>query len=128
VLPTFFSFWEKEMARTNLGSMSVEALLKLRDDIGKVLSQRAVQLEEQLSRLGGEAASARGRGSAMKGRKVPIKYRDKEGNTWAGRGAQPVWLRENLKAGAKLEDFAVQKVAGSRKASPRKTKKRRRKK
>ena len=117
-----------EMARTNFGSMSVEALLKLRDDVGKVLSQKAVQLEEQLSRLGGEAASARGRGSAMKGRKVPIKYRDKEGNTWAGRGAQPVWLREKLKAGAKLEDFAVQKIAGSRKASPRKTKKRRRKK
>jgi hypothetical protein len=117
-----------EMARTNLGSMSVEALLKLRDDVGKVLSQKAVQLEEQLSRLGGEAASARGRGSAMKGRKVPIKYRDKEGNTWAGRGAQPVWLREKLKAGAKLEDFAVQKAAASRKASSRKTKKRRRKK
>ena len=44
------------MARTNLGSMSVEALLKLRDDVGKVLSQKAVQLEEQLSRLGGEVA------------------------------------------------------------------------
>ena len=118
------------MARTpSLSSMSVEALLKLRDDVGKVLSQKAVQLEEQLSKLGGEVGSGRrGRGSAMKGRKVPIKYRDKEGNTWAGQGAQPVWLRENLKAGAKLEDFAVQKVAGSRKASPRKTKKRRRKK
>ena len=117
------------MARTpSLSSMSVEALLKLRDDVGKVLNQKAVQLEEQLWGLGGEAASARGRRSAMKGRKVPIKYRDKEGNTWAGRGAQPVWLREKLKAGAKLEDFAVQKVAGSRKASPRKTKKRRRKK
>ena len=116
------------MLRTNLGSMSVEELLKLRDDVGKVLSQKAVQLEEQLSRLGGEAASARGRGSAMKGRKVPIKYRDKEGNTWAGRGAQPVWLREKLKAGAKLEDFAVQKTVVSRTASPRKTKKRRRKK
>ena len=38
----------------------------------------------------------------MKGRKVRVKYRDKEGNTWAGRGAQPVWLREKLKAGAKL--------------------------
>jgi hypothetical protein len=123
-----FSFGEMEMPRTNLGSMSVEELLKLRDDVGKVLSQKAVQLEEQLSRLGGEAASARGQRSAMKGRKVPIKYRDKEGNTWAGRGAQPVWLREKLKAGAKLEDFAVQKTAGSRKASPRKTKKRRRKK
>ena len=44
-----------EMARTSLSSMSVEALLKLRDDVGKVLSQKAVQLEEQLSKLGGEA-------------------------------------------------------------------------
>jgi DNA-binding protein H-NS len=116
-----------EMARTNLGSMSVEALLKLREDVGKALSQRAVQLEAQLSKLGGEGGR-RGRGSAMKGKKVPIKYRDKAGNTWAGRGAQPVWLREKLKAGGKLEDFAVQKTAASRKASPRKAKKRRRKK
>jgi DNA-binding protein H-NS len=123
------TFQEVEMARTaSLSSMSVEDLLKLRDDVGKVLSQKAVQLEQQLSKLGGEAGSGRrGRGSAMKGRKVPIKYRDKEGNTWAGRGAQPVWLREKLKAGAKLEDFVVQKTAVSRKASPRKAKKRRKK-
>ena len=39
-----------------------------------------------------------------------------------GRGAQPVWLRDKLKAGAKLEDFAVHKGVGSRK----KSKKRRR--
>jgi DNA-binding protein H-NS len=118
------------MARTaSLSSMSVDALLKLREDVGKVLSQKAVQLEQQLSKLGGEVGSGRrGRGSAMKGRKVPAKYRDKEGNTWAGRGAQPVWLREKLKAGAKLEDFAVQNAAVSRKASPKKAKKRRRKK
>jgi hypothetical protein len=64
----------------------------------------------------------------MKGRKVPIKYRDKEGNTWAGRGAHPVWLREKIKAGAKLDDFAVEKTAAGRSASPRKTKKRRGKK
>jgi DNA-binding protein H-NS len=109
--------------------MSVEELLKLRDDVGKMLSQKAVELEEQLSILGGEVGSGRrGRRSAMKGRKVAIKYRDKEGNAWAGRGAQPVWLREKLKAGAKLENFAVQQTAASRKASPRNTKKRRRKK
>ena len=49
------------MARTpSLASMSVEALLKLRDDVGKVLSQKAVQLEEQLSKLGGEVGSGRG--------------------------------------------------------------------
>jgi H-NS histone family len=118
-----------EMPRApSLSSMSVDALLKLRDDIGKVLSQRAVQLEEQLSKLGGEVGGGRrGRGSAMKGRKVPIKYRDKAGNTWAGRGAQPVWLREKLKAGAKLEDFAVQKTAASGKSSMRKARKRRKK-
>jgi len=114
------------MARTSLSSMSVEALLKLRDDVGKVLSQKAVQLEDQLSKLGSEGGR-RGRGSGLKGKKVPAKYRDKAGNTWAGRGAQPVWLREKLKAGAKLEDFAVQKTAASRKSSPRKARKRRKK-
>src|SRR5262249_151880 len=112
-----------------LVSMSVDELLKLRDEVGKVLGQKAVQLEEQLSMLGGEVGNGRrGRGSAMKGRKVAVKYRDKEGNTWAGRGAQPVCLREKLKAGRNLEDFAVQQAAASRKVSSRKTKKRRRKK
>jgi DNA-binding protein H-NS len=114
------------MPRTNLASMSAEALLKLRDDIGKVLGQKAVQLEAQLSKLGGEIGG--GRRSGLKGTKVPVKYRDKQGNTWAGRGAQPVWLREKLKAGAKLEDFAVQKTAAaSRKASPRKARRPRKK-
>ena len=115
------------MARTNLGSMSVDALLKLRDDVGTALSRRADELKNQLSRLGGEIGpQRRGRRSSLKGRKAAIKYRDRSGNTWAGRGAQPVWLREKLKAGAKLEDFAVQKTAASRKVSARKSKKRRR--
>lgn len=117
------------MPRLNLASMSVDSLLELRDDIGKVLSHKARELQGQLSRLGGEIGNGkRGRPGALKGRKIPIKYRDKSGNTWAGRGAQPVWLREKLKAGAKLEDFAVQKTAAANKAPARKTKKRRRKK
>jgi DNA-binding protein H-NS len=118
------------MARMQgLGSRSVEELLKLRDDVGRVLGQKAVELEKQLSMLGSEVGTGRRDGrSPMRGRKVAVKYRDKEGNTWAGRGAQPVWLREKLKAGAKLEDFAVAKTAPARKASPRKAKKRRRKK
>jgi DNA-binding protein H-NS len=116
-----------EMAKTNLASMSVDALLKLRGDIEKTLSRKAAQLKEQLSRLGDEAGGyKKGRGSSLRGRKVAIKYRDKSGNTWAGRGAQPIWLREKLKAGAKLGDFAIQKTVASRKASPRKSKKRRR--
>ena len=115
------------MAKINIASMSVDELLKLRDDIGKTLSSKAAELRDQLSRLGVEADhKTRGRGSSLRGRKVAIKYRDKSGNTWAGRGAQPVWLREKLKAGAKLEDFAVQKTMASRKVAPRKSKKRRR--
>jgi hypothetical protein len=106
--------------------MSVDALLKLRDDIGKALTRKAGELQDQLSRMGGEIGpSRRGRRGSLKGRKVAIKYRDKSGNTWAGRGATPIWLREKLKAGAKLEDFAVHKSGASRKASPKKSKKRR---
>ena len=102
--------------------MTVEALLELRDEIGAVLSQKTNELKDQLLRLGADVGiGRRGRGSILKGQKVPIKYRDRSGNTWAGRGAQPVWLREKLKEGAKLEDFAVQRVAASRKTSPRKT-------
>jgi DNA-binding protein H-NS len=112
------------MPKINLASMAVDALLKLRDDVGAALSRKAKELEGQLSRLGHETRKT-GRGSALKGRKVAVKYRDRSGNTWAGRGAQPVWLREKLKAGAKLEDFAVHKSVASRKPSPKKSKKRR---
>jgi len=97
------------MRLPNLRSVSVDSLLKLRDEVEKVLSRRAKELHDQLSRLGG-APALRGGGSSLKGRKVPVKFRDRSGNTWAGRGAQPVWLREKLKAGAKLEDFAVHKA------------------
>ncbi len=104
------------MPKLNLASMSVNALLKLREDIEKALTSRAQELRDQLATLGYS------RGSSLKGRKVAVKYCDKSGNTWAGRGAQPGWLREKLKAGAKLEDFAVNKTVSHRKG----TKKRRR--
>jgi len=111
------------MPKPNLANMSVDALLKLRTDVGEALSRRAKELESQLSRLGGEIGSrGKTRTSSLKGRKVAVKYRDKSGNTWAGRGAQPTWLRDKLKAGAKLEDFVVNKMGTAK----RKSKKRRR--
>src|SRR5262249_11421043 len=99
------------MPKPNLGSASVDALLQLRDEIAEVLTHRAALLREELSKLGQQIGSiGKVRGSSLKGREVAVKYRDRSGNTWAGRGAQPVWLREKLKAGAKLEDFAVHKT------------------
>jgi DNA-binding protein H-NS len=92
------------MPKPNLSAMSVEALLKLRDDIEKTLSSRAAQLRTELSKLAGHSKSA---AHPLKGRKAPVKYRDRAGNTWAGRGAKPRWLVAKLKAGAKLKDFEV---------------------
>jgi DNA-binding protein H-NS len=104
------------MAKTNLGSMSVEQLLQLRDDVGKELNRKTVVLRSQLARLGGEIAPGRGRGgSVLRGKKVPPKYRDRSGNTWAGRGAKPRWLVAAIKEGKKLKDFAVEKPTPGRK-------------
>ena len=105
------------MARQDLASMSVEALLKLRDDIGSILSRKADDLKQQLSRLGDNGSwvssgRAAGRGRrTLKGRKVPPKYRDNAGNIWSGRGAQPRWMTAAIKAGAKREDFLIDKSA-----------------
>jgi DNA-binding protein H-NS len=104
------------MPKTKLGSMSVEQLLQLRDDVGKDLNRKSTELQRQLARLGGEIASSRGRGGSLKGKKVPPKYRDRAGNTWAGRGAKPRWLVAAIKEGKKLEDFAIEKTARKRRA------------
>jgi DNA-binding protein H-NS len=113
------------MAMVNLTRMDVAALLKLRGEIDRQLSTRRQQLEKQLSHLGvrqgGPGQGRRGRVSSLKGRKAPIKYRDKSGNVWAGRGAQPKWLTAAIKAGAKRDDFLVDKSA--RKAAKKKTRK-----
>jgi DNA-binding protein H-NS len=102
------------MPKTNLGSMSVDQLLQLREDIAEELNRKSTELQSQLARLGGEIAS--GRGSSQKGKKVPPKYRDRAGNTWAGRGAKPRWLAAAIKEGKKLQDFAIEKTARKRRA------------
>jgi DNA-binding protein H-NS len=102
------------MPAINLRGMDVEALLTLRGEIDKRLSEKRSELEKQLSRLGAEGGAS-SRGSVMKGRKVPPKYRGPGGETWAGRGARPRWLAALLKQGRKIEDFAIDKAAAARK-------------
>ena len=65
------------MAAMNLKGMDVDALLALRADIDKRLSQKRGELEKQLSRLStesghaaGNSRTAFGRRSALKGRTV----------------------------------------------------------
>ena len=100
------------MPTRNLSSMSVDALLKLKADIEKTLTSRAVQLRKELSKLRhGDVSKLRslvGR-SPLKGRKAPIKYRDRSGNTWAGRGQKPRWLVAAIRKGKKIDQFLIKK-------------------
>jgi DNA-binding protein H-NS len=93
------------MPQPNLSAMSVDALLKLRDDINKVLDRKVIELRSQLSMLGHQTE----RGSRLKGKKVPPKYRSRSGETWAGRGARPRWLVAALKKGKKVEHFLIKR-------------------
>lgn len=55
-----------------------------------------------------DLATTRKAGSSTKGNPVAIKYRNTAtGDTWTGRGLTPKWLKEQMDAGKKLEDFAV---------------------
>src|SRR6516164_2253237 len=77
------------MAKINLSRMSVEALMDLRKQVDEALHERRAEIERQLAALAGGRRVVGGGGSALKGRKVPPKYRSPSGETWAGRGAKP---------------------------------------
>jgi DNA-binding protein H-NS len=96
--------------------MTVEALMDLRKRVDEMLQDRRAEIRKQLERmeaiaLVGGRRVVRGGGSALKGRKVPPKYRSRSGETWAGRGAKPRWLVAAIKRGKKLDDFLIDKSA-----------------
>jgi DNA-binding protein H-NS len=111
---------ETTMARPkSLAKMSLEALVELRDTITTTISQQASDLQRQLARITGTDVGngvrrgrkpGRPKGSKLKGRKVAAKYRSKKDSklTWAGRGATPRWMRDEMRAGKlKKEAFLI---------------------
>jgi len=109
------------MKVAKIKSMSFDQLVALRDNVVRLISDKAAstrrELEAKLAAiegLGGYVGAKRGRkprGRKLKGRKVAPKYRNPQNRseTWAGRGATPRWLRAYIKSGRKLEDFAIGK-------------------
>ena len=95
----------------NLKDMDVNALLELRGEVDRRLTERKRDMQRQLGLLGkgtrqvGRPGARAGRGSALRGVKVLPKYRGPEGETWAGRGATPRWLTALLKQGHSIEDL-----------------------
>jgi len=108
----------------NLKSMPVAKLLDLKGRVETALrtkvADRRRALESDLARL----TRFGGRGHRIMA-KVPPKYRnpDDPSETWAGRGLKPRWLAAAIKAGKKLEHFAI--VAPTRAAAATKAPKRR---
>src|SRR6516225_4380074 len=113
------------MPNVNLSRMTIEALMDLRKRVDETLLERRAVIQKQLERMGraiavvGGARVVRGGGSALKGRKVPPKYRGPSGETWAGRGARPRWLVAAIKGGKKLDDFLIDKSARKRRKKRR---------
>ncbi len=107
------------MAKASLSRMNVKSLIELRKRVDERLLEHRAEIQKQLERMDGAIAVlggkrvARGgrRKSALKGRKVPPKYRGPSGETWAGRGARPRWLVAAIKVGKKLDDFLIDKSA-----------------
>lgn len=118
------------MMTIDLKKLSVDDLLTLRDRINAMLESRVVreqqELEARLERLKrfktvasepskNKSSSATAKKSAKRenikrAKKVAPKYRnpDNHGETWAGRGLQPRWMRAAMKDGAKdLEYFRI---------------------
>jgi DNA-binding protein H-NS len=106
------------VANANLSGMNVESLMNLRKRVDERLLESRAKIEKQLERMeraiGGDRIRGRRRLSSLKGRKVAPKYRSRSGETWAGRGARPRWIVEQLKKGKKLDDFLIDKSARKR--------------
>jgi DNA-binding protein H-NS len=100
--------------KSSYASMTVDALLKLRDEVTEVLSSRASDLQRQLAQLTG-SGKKRGRPAGKgrktgKGKKVATQFRSRKNPklVWSGRGGTPRWMKEEMK-GTKLkkENFRI---------------------
>jgi DNA-binding protein H-NS len=119
----------------NLKSMSINKLMKLKDQIDtalrtKVADERsALQAKlDKLSRFSTSRSPSKALRMGARGPAAP-KYRNPENpsETWAGRGLTPRWLAAALKSGKKLEHFSIAQTAKqATKKAPRKVRRARR--
>ena len=105
------------MAKINLSKLSLDELKKLGKDIDKAIKAAETQnrkaalkaAEDAAQKHGFSLAELTGGQTAKSKPAAPPKYRHPEnsGVTWSGRGRQPGWIKDGLKAGKSLDDFAI---------------------
>jgi DNA-binding protein H-NS len=109
------------MGTLDLQSIPLDELWSLHEEIARVLSARITvqkrELEQRLLTLNqrrgptpvGNERSAKPAYQRRQYPQVFPKYRNPfaPGETWSGRGKRPRWLVAALKAGGRMEDFAI---------------------
>jgi DNA-binding protein H-NS len=90
----------------NALSAKIEAAILTRKEAERENIRRAIEKTCAESGFTVKDILGKGKGS-RKGSKVAVKYRNGKGDTWSGRGRHPRWLAAEMKAGKKLDSFAV---------------------
>ena len=103
------------MTSPSLQTMPIDELWAFHEELGKLLEAKLMRerqrLEQRLAQLGANG-NAKHNGSKAARRpypKVIQKYQNPANltETWSGRGKQPRWLAEQLKAGRNVDDFRI---------------------
>lgn len=100
----------------------LDELIKLRDDLDKLIIQRQKERKKELKQQFYEMAQKDGLSvddildlePPKRGRKevkAPIRYR-KESNTWTGKGRKPKWVLELIDGGGDIEDYLIGETGG----------------
>ncbi len=107
------------MPKPELEQLSTDELWLLHEELVTTLTERIAAeknlLEDRL-RLLTKSGVRQSRKASKPRRSYPRvlpKFRnpDKPSETWAGRGKQPRWLRQQLRIGKRMDDFRIQSVA-----------------
>lgn len=104
----------ENMKANDLGSMSVDELWSLHEEISAVLAKRLVEekaaLDKRLRQLKPEVVTGAFSRARRPYPQVLPKFRNpaQPMETWSGRGKQPRWLAAQLRSGKKLNDFLIQ--------------------
>jgi DNA-binding protein H-NS len=114
------------MESKQLQSMSTDELWDLFEKVDSMLADRLraekAKLEERLHRIEGRRIEGSTTEARVRRPYPPVhpKYKNPRNPTeiWSGRGKQPLWVREQLKAGKKLDQFLI---AESRRRSRRRS-------
>jgi len=101
----------------DLKSMSTDKLWKLYDEVvpilGRKIATEKAELEARLRKLEGAGEGAR---TDRVRRPYPVvlpKYQNPKNpaETWSGRGKTPRWLKTQLRAGKKLNNFLIDRAS-----------------